>query len=56
MFGVCGECDRVVRNVMEGMEPSRMSRNGAGVSEMDLAKFYVTFLYVTVGYLLQVIR
>ena len=42
MFGVCGECNRVVRNVMEGMEPSRMSGNGAGASEMDLAKFYVT--------------
>ena len=27
---------------MERMEPSRMSGNGAGASEMDLAKFYVT--------------
>ena len=42
VFGVCRECDRVVRNMMEGMEPSRMSRNGAGALEMDLAKFYVT--------------
>ena len=23
LFGVCGECDRVVRNVMEGMVPER---------------------------------
>ena len=38
VFGVCRECDRVVRNVMKGMEPSRMSGNGARVLEMDLAK------------------
>ena len=33
--GVFRECDRVVRNMMEGMELSRMSGNGARASEMD---------------------
>ena len=39
---MCRECDRLVWNVVEGCNQIEVSRNGAGVTEVDLTKFYVT--------------
>ena len=37
-----GECDRMMKNVVEGWNRIVVSGSDAGATEMDLAKFYVT--------------
>ena len=49
----CG-VDGVMRTRIEGLEPNRMSRNGAQALEMDAAKFYMTW-YIFIKFLLDVI-